>query len=53
MSTGVRRLVSLVCTLALGAMLLVALGACHTVKGVGRDIESLGQGGQDIIDGKK
>ncbi|MBY0312114.1 MAG: entericidin A/B family lipoprotein, partial [Phycisphaerales bacterium] len=25
---------------------------CHTVKGVGRDIEAVGQGGQDLIDGK-
>ncbi|WP_425500182.1 entericidin A/B family lipoprotein [Parasphingorhabdus halotolerans] len=29
---------------------LLLLGACATVKGVGRDIESIGKAGQDAID---
>jgi entericidin A len=33
----------------IGATLL--LSACATVKGVGRDIQSVGQAGQDAIDG--
>ncbi|MBO9600884.1 MAG: entericidin A/B family lipoprotein [Novosphingobium sp.] len=33
-------------TLALGAV------ACNTVKGVGKDIESAGQAGDDVIHGK-
>jgi len=35
--------------LLLGASLL--LQACATVKGAGRDIESVGQAGQDVING--
>ena len=31
------------------AMAVLALGACNTVKGVGRDIESAGQAGEDAI----
>ena len=27
----------------------MALGACNTVKGAGRDIESVGQAGEDAI----
>ena len=27
----------------------MALGACNTVKGAGRDIESVGQAGEDVI----
>jgi len=30
-------------------MAVLALGACNTVKGVGRDIESAGQAGEDAI----
>ncbi|WP_339693176.1 entericidin [uncultured Parasphingorhabdus sp.] len=29
---------------------MVLLSACATVKGAGRDIESIGQAGQDAID---
>lgn len=37
-----------------GAALLSApLHGCNTVKGVGRDIESVGQAGQDAIDDSK
>lgn len=39
----------LICALA-GAVLL--LGACATVKGVGRDIQSVGQAGEDVIKGR-
>lgn len=35
--------------LLLGAALI--LQACATVKGAGRDIESVGQAGQEVIDG--
>lgn len=28
------------------------VAGCNTVKGVGRDVEAMAQGGQDIIDGK-
>ncbi|MCW2336616.1 entericidin A [Sphingobium sp. B2D3A] len=35
--------------LLLGAAL--ALQACATVKGAGKDIESVGQAGQEVIDG--
>jgi predicted small secreted protein len=38
------------------AVLLVAalaLGACNTVKGAGRDIQSVGQAGQDAINSVK
>ena len=34
----------------LGAALLLA--ACATVKGVGSDIQSVGQAGEDVIKGK-
>jgi len=30
-------------------MAVLALGACNTVKGVGRDIESAGEAGEDAI----
>lgn len=52
-SAGVRRVV-VASSLLIGAgVLLMYLAACHTVKGVGRDIEAMGQGGQDLIDGKR
>jgi predicted small secreted protein len=31
------------------ALAMLALGACNTVKGVGRDIESVGQAGDDAL----
>ena len=31
------------------ALAVLTLGACNTVKGVGRDIESVGQAGDDAI----
>ncbi|WP_120716405.1 entericidin A/B family lipoprotein [Tsuneonella amylolytica] len=37
--------------LALGlAALTVSTAACNTVKGLGRDIQSVGQAGEDVID---
>ncbi len=36
-------------SLGLAATVLTAT-ACNTVKGVGRDVESVGQAGQDAID---
>ena len=38
----------LIATVMVSSLLL--LSACATVKGVGRDIESVGQAGQDAID---
>jgi entericidin B len=38
----------LLCAAVLGG-LLVSLGACNTVKGVGRDIESVGEAGARAI----
>ncbi|MEM7569014.1 MAG: entericidin [Pseudomonadota bacterium] len=31
---------------------VMALAACNTVQGVGRDIESIGKKGEDLIDGE-
>lgn len=31
------------------ALAVTALGACNTVKGLGRDIESVGQAGDDAL----
>lgn len=31
---------------------IIHLAGCNTVKGLGRDVEAAGQGGQDMIDGK-
>ena len=53
MSRGVCRLLSAVCVLAMASVVVVTLAGCNAVKGVGRDIEAMGQGGQDLIDGKK
>ena len=36
-------------TLAITAILLTALTACNTVQGVGRDIESVGSKGREVI----
>ena len=38
------------CALVIGASLV--LSACATVKGVGRDIESVGEAGSQAIDAK-
>lgn len=32
------------------AVALTLLAACNTVKGVGRDIESVGRAGEEVID---
>ncbi|MFD1105264.1 entericidin A/B family lipoprotein [Sphingobium olei] len=32
-----------------GTLLLATLAACNTVQGVGRDIESVGRAGKDVI----
>lgn len=53
MSRGVCRLLSAACVVTLACAVLVTLTGCNAIKGVGRDIEALGQGGQDLIDGKK
>jgi predicted small secreted protein len=37
--------------IALVAVAALALAACNTVKGAGRDIESVGQAGEDAING--
>lgn len=50
-SINPRRLAHASVLIAMLAMLLVAVG-CNTVKGFGRDVESVAQGGQDMIDGK-
>jgi predicted small secreted protein len=41
---------SLVLTALAGAALLLA--GCATVKGAGKDIQSVGQAGEDVIKGK-
>ena len=35
--------------LVLGGLLLSMLAACNTVQGVGRDIESVGRAGKEVI----
>jgi len=35
--------------IAMLAVAVLALGACNTVKGLGRDIESVGQAGEDAL----
>lgn len=34
------------------ASLVLGLAACNTVKGAGRDVQSVGQASQDAINGK-
>jgi len=51
-SMGVRRVLLASSALIATGVLLMYLAGCNTVKGVGRDIESMAQGGQDMIDGK-
>ena len=41
----------LVIALSLGA-LAAGMAACNTVKGVGQDVQSVGQAGDDVIHGK-
>ncbi|HMN41439.1 MAG TPA: hypothetical protein PKE29_11385 [Phycisphaerales bacterium] len=50
-SAGVRRVLLASTALVTAGLLLMHMAGCHTVKGVGRDIEAMGQGGQDMIDG--
>jgi entericidin A len=45
METFMLRLIA-ISALALGAL---ALGGCNTVKGFGRDVESVGQAGDDAL----
>ena len=52
LSVGVRRVLLTSCALIGAGVLLLYAAGCNTVKGVGRDIEAVAQGGQDIIDGK-
>lgn len=42
--------ITLIAALLAGAM--VTLSACATVKGAGKDIQSVGQAGEDVIKGK-
>jgi predicted small secreted protein len=51
-SAGVRRVLIASSALVITGLLLIHLAGCNTVKGVGRDVEAIAQGGQDIIDGK-
>lgn len=51
-SSGSRRVLIASSVLVAAGLLLIHLAGCNTVKGVGRDVEAMGQGGQDLIDGK-
>ena len=51
-SVGVRRVLIASSALVAAGLLLIHLAGCNTVKGVGRDVEAMGQGGQDIIEGR-
>ncbi len=51
-TAGVRRVLIASSALVIAGLLLMHMAGCNTVKGVGRDIEAVGQGGQDVIDGK-
>ena len=51
-SAGVRRVLLASGIMVAAGLLLMHIAGCNTVKGVGRDIEAMGQGGQDVIDGK-
>lgn len=48
----VRRIAPLLALALFGLVVLTQVVACNTVKGLGRDVEAMAQGGQDIIDGK-
>ena len=52
-SAGVRRVLIASSVLVAAGLLLIHMAGCNTVKGVGRDIEAMGQGTQDLMDGKK
>jgi predicted small secreted protein len=52
MSSGVKRVVLVSAALIAAGVLVIQMAGCHTFKGVGRDIEAMAQGGQDMIDGK-
>ncbi len=52
---GVRvlgRALAMIAALGVSAGVVSLLTGCNTFKGVGRDVEAIAQGGQDIIDGK-
>lgn len=51
--TGTRRVLVLSALLIGAGLLLISIAGCHTVKGVGRDIEAIGHEGQEMIDGKR
>ena len=51
-SAGVRRVLIASSVLVAAGLLIIHLAGCNTVKGLGRDVEAMGQGGQDMIDGK-
>jgi predicted small secreted protein len=51
-SSGVRRVLITSSALVAAGLLIIHLAGCNTVKGIGRDVEAVGQGGQDLIDGK-
>lgn len=51
-SAGVRRVLITSSVLVAAGLLLIHLAGCHTVMGIGRDVEAMGHGGQEIIDGK-
>lgn len=40
-----------VIALGVGALAL-SIGACNTVKGAGKDVQSVGQAGDDVIHGR-
>lgn len=48
-----RRFLGVLVVAAVGVGAASQLGGCNTVKGLGRDVEAVAQGGQDIIDGKQ
>ena len=51
-SAGVRQVLIASSVLVAAGLLIIHLAGCNTVKGLGRDVEAMGQGGQDMIDGK-
>jgi len=44
-----RRLTSFVAACLLASIVATTLNACNTVKGVGRDVESVGEAGSDAM----
>ncbi|GEM_PF-6207004 len=51
-SSGVKRVFLVSMALIAAGVIVIQMAGCHTFKGVGRDIEAMAQGGQDVIDGK-